>query len=43
MFFQVDWHKKKMELNGHDLSNKVLVEKALNTLLMKFDHVVAMI
>ena len=33
--------KNEMEHNAHDLSNEVLVEKALNTLPMKFDHVVA--
>ena len=35
--------KNEMKHNGHDLSNEVLVEKALNTLPMKFDHVVAVI
>ena len=35
--------KNEMELNGHDLSDEVLLEKSLNTLSMKFDHVVAVI
>ena len=35
--------KNKMELNSHDLMNKVLVEKTLNTLPMKFDHMVVVI
>ena len=33
--------KNEMEHNAYDLSNEVLAEKALNTLPMKFDHVVA--
>lgn len=35
--------KNEMELNGHTLSDETFVEKVLNTLPMKFDHIVAVI
>ena len=43
IYFKMIDVKNKMELNSHDLMNKVLVEKTLNTLPMKFDHMVVVI
>ena len=42
-FFRSIDIKNKMEHNDHDLNDEELLEKALNTLPMKFDHVVVMI
>ena len=42
-FFKLIDLKNEIKHNGYDLNDEVLVEKTLNTLPMKFDHVVAVI
>ena len=42
-FFRLSDIKNKMKLNQYNFPDRTFVKKVLNTLLVKFDHVVAVI